>query len=610
MSNRMDVDRNAVMTDPAEQLSNVEKLSETSKQILGNVGMSIERFVARFNEQKGGLTELYRKTQEHQHVVANVVAVRSCLQEILDLIAKENHVKNIINSNIETNFDAYMATMDEIRDAIFHLSKQQFGDARIAVGSLRGLQGEGKKSILAYFNSLIEKNSEPFNVTGFKLENGKFVTDQDLLRKDTSWPIPDEHIEKLAQMERVLTATGEKVQRNHYAAARSKFLEATLQPLLDAAVARTIRSSGDVLDIPTYRKQSHPLHRLAFTLDLLMPREAVIAQKIFGDDWAEPFGAATDMIFKTFIAKIDEMKVDSLNSHVDVLFDLDIIATLREISLSFQEVENGQGAHIIIQKRNGFIDCIMDTMKNFVQLVDKHDYTIIPPDGGVTPLTSNVILFLIDLCAYPDIQAEMKDLNQQALPVIAIEKLIENIKCKAKHYKDDIVLSHLFIINNAHYAYDAIQNSPLVNIVTREMMQAIEDITQKAQDQYMANTWSTAFAKLHLSKKEQDEFGTVKKVNGESYLTKKQKKMIKGQFKAFSTRINDITIKHQSYNTRNARVMAAIHNEATRLVTSEYEKFWAKWRQSGFSKTPEKWICYQPPTLISMISRLYGQGKA
>jgi hypothetical protein len=186
-----------------------------------------------------------------------------------------------------------------------------------------------------------------------------------------------------------------------------------------------------------------------------------------------------------------------------------------------------------------------------------------------------------------------------------MNNLIANITGKAKHYKDDIVLANLFLMNNLNYAYNAIQGSPLAAFIPAAAMNDIEERTGKAQDVYLKSTWETAVGKLGPVPKDRNEFAGPKSKR----MNKKQRMAIKHQFRDFGQRVDEIISKHQGYNLRNSKLMASVYAEAIKVIMQTYEAFWISWKDTGFSKTPEKWISYQPPTLAEMITRLYGQDR-
>jgi exocyst complex protein 7 len=250
-------------------------------------------------------------------------------------------------------------------------------------------------------------------------------------------------------------------------------------------------------------------------------------------------------------------------------------------------------------------DAAQTVLASFLQLVEKHDLQFVPPAGGVSPLTSNVILFLMELSEYEPVLSTIQDTSIQLYAQQVLERLMANIQGKAKHYKDDIVLSNLFLMNNENYAYTAIQESPLSKFVDQRLMSKIDDLMTNGQNEYLKNTWEAAAMKLRLSATEKEEFG---KLNPKR-MNKKQRMTIKHQFGNFRQAVDEILSKHRGYHMKNAGLMRTVYGQAIDSVMADYEKFWTFWKDKGFSKTPEKWIAYQPATLAEIITRLYGQDR-
>jgi hypothetical protein len=296
---------------------------------------------------------------------------------------------------------------------------------------------------------------------------------------------------------------------------------------------------------------------------------------------------------------------------------LDLIETLQAVNSSFDPPETSisepADRACLLKFREmiyPFWDTIRTSFNNFFGQIEHHDVQFVPPDGGVSPLTSNVILFLTELCPYAPILAQHPGMELATIVRQALMPLLKNLDAKAGKYKEDVVLSNLFTMNNMHYALTAIQGSTLQEVVPPDVIPAIEEKIHNAQKSYMDNTWELAFAKFHWSEKDHQDFGKIEKgKDNRVKLNKKQRMTIKHQFKAFRVKVDEINQRHQGYNLKNTKLMASVLTDAVKLVSNVYEKYWAHWKDSGFSKTPEKWIGYQPATLTSLINRLYGQDR-
>lgn len=138
-------------------------------------------------------------------------------------------------------------------------------------------------------------------------------------------------------------------------------------------------------------------------------------------------------------------------------------------------------------------------------------------------MTSNVILFLTELAEYEPTLAGVSGFALAGYSTAVLTRLMANLQGKAKHYKGDNVIPHLSLtMNNAHYAYTAIQNSPLTKIVDATEMTNLEDMMQKAQERYLELTWATAVAKLRFDKDVKED-----QLLKQPKLHKKQRMMLK-----------------------------------------------------------------------------------
>lgn len=592
------------LSDPSEQLKAIRKLREISNQKLSQLDGAINRFICRFDRQKTSLTELYDSTQKNQRYLTNVIATRDALQQTLDLLSTRQRLEPIISKSIDENFDEYIKTMNEIGQALEILSDLNFTDGKIANDNLKLLQVQGRAVITDYFISIANKYQSPFPITYWRLDdNGVFSVLCDELNQQITYPFLENDFTRMKVITGVIVDMRSNMDEfiDMYTETRNNFISATFKKIIKMVKPRTPLSGPiDPLLIPTYFRKSHSIHLLLFTYRFIVDRETEIKRKIFGN----LRGVVDKVIEKSFdeiLLPNIKSQVQTLNQHIDCLFDLDIIQTLKAILPTFDKYkdESTYNHQEVIQSSiQPFATATKNVIESLISAIEKHDQAFLPVDGGVSPLTSNILLFLIHLYPYEDVLNEIMHINSIVTRVIT--NLITNIELKAGHYNDS-VLTQLFIMNNLHFIFTTVQSSKLKNSLPHENQIIIEEKIQKAQEEFIKSTWDTAFAKVNED--------AVRKQLGEYHdkdeLNKKQRMVIKMAFKNFRDKIDEIRQKHQGYNTKNTKLMAAIMNDTLNKIRSKYERFWSHWKDSGFSKTPEKWICYQPSTLNQMITKLY-----
>lgn len=599
--------QNPSLNDPSEQLKAIRKLREMSNQKLSQLDQAINRFISRFDQKKDKLTELYDGTQKQQRYLTNVIATRDALQQTLDLLDTTKRLSPIINNrNVEENFDEYIRTMNEIGQALEVLSDLNFEDGKMANQNLKELQDTGRKEITEYFLTIINKSQykEAFPISYWKIdEKGDFNVISDELNEQITYPLLENDFQRMKVITGVIvdmmSHTNEFVEQ--YAASRSQFIDATFRKIIKIVKPRTpMNAPIDPLLIPKYFRKSHSIHLLCFAYRFIVDRETEIKRKIFGNLRGVLDKVIEKSFDEIFVPNI-KSQVQPLNQHIDCLFDLDIIQTLRTILPTFDKYKDESTYNhqeVIESLMQPFANNTKNIIEALISAIEKHDQTFLPVDGGVSPLTSNILLFLIHLFPYEDSLTNIMPINTIVTRIIS--SLISNIELKAGHYNDP-VLTQLFKMNNLHFIFTTVQGSKLKGSLPSENSILIEESISKAQEEYIKLTWDTAFAKVNED--------TVRKNLGEFNeklgLNKKQRMVIKMAFKNFRDKIDEIRQKHQGYNTKNTKLMAAIMNDTLNKIRTKYEKFWIRWKDSGFSKTPEKWICYQPSTLNQMITKLY-----
>ncbi|KAH0785206.1 Exocyst complex component EXO70A1 [Histomonas meleagridis] len=599
------------LADPTVQHQYLKNLRDVALTKLPALDSSINRFISRFDQQKDALSQLYDKTQNEQRILTNIVATHEALQKIVDLLNKDTTFAPVINSQVETNFENYLKTMGEIKVALSLLEKLKFKESSNSRFKIQALYATGESSLLSYFESIVSKKTDPFPISYFDFVDDKFTILNEELRENITYPITDEEFSQLSAMSKLFAETKNKIHYRSYTNTRNAFIDATLSRLQAKSSKRYIDTGEpDVIQIPSYDHHSHPIHLYIFTLHYLIKREISIAKRIFGSEYMIPLRCIIGPTYESLFKVTEQVHFNELNSHTDILFDLDLFSTLKKVESDPLDVPETDENSPFLKKFIDALEPIRGTIKTtfdkFIHGVEKHDTNMIPNGGDISPLTSNVLLFLGDLCIYSEALKGTPGYSLETVATKSVKALLDNLSSKAKHYQDPIV-TQLFFLNNGHYSYSAIQKYGLDSYISQDILTRIEDLIQKSQETYIKLTWDTAFAKL--APKEQ--FGEIKRLpNGHVKLNKKQRMTIKRQFRDFLKLFEEFQNKHEKYCIKYKKYMAPILNEVVRKINTIYEPFYTKWKDSNFSRTPEKWITYPPATTIQLVNQLYsGQAK-
>ena len=590
--------------DPEEQLRILTRMNEITTLKVSQLKTTIETFTTKFQSQEGDLTNLYDKTKSQQMLYQNIIAVKSRLNEILEKLNVHQKLMPKIKTSPEQNFDGFMEAMRGLVEARNYLDQFKFQDAYAQKANLSHITTQTAEVILSYFKSLAERSATPVLMDNFTFdENGNFVCVLEEYNKDLLYPISQDILNRMHVMADILTKLGLERHVNDYTEARSSQIIESLNPILTKFKSRTILPGPlNILDLPTYKKRSHPIHFFTHILIFFFKRELIFARTIFGDNYQEAFKGSITKLFNIFMKKYDELVLKP-EAHVDILFDLDMVGTLSEVyAENFQEQAFTSFLIRIYGLQKALYEDIKKVLQKYIEAVENHDPSAIPPRGAVTAVASNVLLFLGTLCEYQISFQQIQYMSFEEYLMTVLNGLHTNIMEKSKHYTDP-VLKQLFLMNNAHYGYSAITSHPMLSqLVSQSFIQIVEDVIQNSQKEYMNETWNKASAVLEFEKSELKAFDGFKKGNP---LTKTQKNIIKTKFKNFRDKILELQKKHTSYCLKNVKLMEPIKNEAISKAHAKFQSFYMRWHDSGFATHPEEYITITPTTLEGIITRMY-----
>ena len=599
-------DTSANLSDPEEQLRAIDRMMDLSSAKIKQLKSTIETFTTKFSSHEKELTTLYKETKAQQDIFKEIIEIRTFLNKIIDKLNTNQRLKPALSVSLEQNFDSFMAAMREAVDAKNYLTYQlYFKDAEIERERLTETIKSCTDVILKYFKDLAQRSATPIPLDYFEYDqNGKFIITVKEYSDDILYPISKDILNRMNAMASILDQLDHKEQIQIYSSEHLKQMTDSLKPILETSkVKPPLSSSMNILDLPRYKPRTHPIHIFCNTICFFLKRELKFARTVFGDKYKKPFSESVNTIFnKNLTASINAL-VSPIHSHVDILFFLDVVRT---ISQSMEEVLGeeafGNFAQTFLQLQHAFYEPIVICLTKYKEAVETHDKDEVPPSGGVTAVASNVIIFLGSLVEYHTCIPQIIRSTLDAYANEVLSGLLQNLLEKSKHYTD-IVLRSLFLMNNAHYMYTAIEgNEALKAYVKPEFIQQLEDLIQNSQKDYMNETWNKAFAILSYD----SAFDGYKK---QMPLNNTQKKIIKQKFSNFNAAILSLQTKHCSYCLKNKKLMAPIMNEAISKTKSKFESFYQKWHDSGFSKNPEKYTQTQPSTVEGIITRLYGGQK-
>ena len=601
----------ANQADPEEQLRILDKMDELTMTKVRSLKNTIENFTKQFESQEKDLTNLYEKTKYQQKLSENIITVKTYLTGVLDELNSYEKILPVLNTSPERNFDMLMKAMRDMIASRNYLDQFKFEDAFDKKQKLAQKTIETAKNvILPYFTDLATRSATPIDLDNFKFENDEFVCTVKEYEKDPLYPISENILHRMHTMATILLQLEPGANLStvkDYSTAHSRQIMESLKPLIDKCYPRTVLPGPmNILDLPTYKKRSHPIHIYSHAIVFFFRREKAFANKIFGIDnkyGKEAFYGSIQEAFQTYVKMVSNL-LAKIEAHVDILFDLDIVGTVTEMMDSLitdSELYTLQYNHLM-QLQHSFILPSEAAFQKYTEAVLMHDPNAIPPRGGVTAVASNVIYFLGALTEYKKGIQQIPKLSLDTYVNGVLENLHTNILEKSKHYNDP-VLKQLFLMNNAHYGYTAITQHPaLSKIVDKKFIEKIEEVIQDSQSEYLNETWIKAFSILDFAQSELKLFADYKK-GGD--LNKQQKNIIKKKFEKCNVFVTELQNKHLTYCLKNTKLMEPIKNEATKKIHEKFEPFYNRWHDSNFHSQPEQYIKYTPSTLEAIVFRMY-----
>jgi exocyst complex protein 7 len=513
-----------------------------------------------------------------------------------------------------------------------YLKNFQSDDSKAAFDKLKLTWNTGINNIAKNFENLLKSNKYTITLQMFQMVDGKFKIIDSNFNDNILYPFEIEFFKKIHDMIRIINTSNRTSDLGSnnidftkiYIENRVNNIVSSIKDFQKLADTRNISSNTlNVIDVPTYKPKSHPFHLFAYVIWYLIKKEVTITSNVFIRDIVLIQGILTLLvpeIFKSFSSTLKAFCIP-IFSHTEILLDLDIVEIISDL---INDEIFGIPNTIYSELR----DCISNqtkmihkTLEAYLNQISIHDPSSIPISGNVSAIVSNTLLFLNSVLIYrnildkisftkPSIISEQlaldKDLSLK-LPgedsklnnfaIYAIQCMIVNIKLKSKNYHDP-VLVQVFLMNNSNWAVTIIESFGLIKVIDQVTYQYLEEITTKSQEAYVKLIWDAAFDLLRFK-------NPIEPPPKGEKLTRKAKRKVQTKFKVFSAKIDELNQKHQTYCLKSPTLMTSIRNYALGKVTTIYEVFHQKWKDTGFAKVPEHYIFYQPFTLQQLIMNMY-----
>jgi hypothetical protein len=591
-------------------------------------------FIHEFSHFESQINRVRDEIIVQQTIENNCIGIKNKLELYLDTLEADQKISQIIRSpsNLTAKFDEFTKAMQELETIKLLLCNFSSPDSIMALKRLNSLFQDGNNKMMALFRSKISNFLPSVPISLFHFINEEFIISNPKYETDYCYPFERNELHQINRLARILETHNQESIVSFYTSIRFKSLIDTINPLLKEASIRSISSGPlNIILIPKYKPRSHPFILLTNVIWYLFQREIDIISIIFDGmprSQIEALKYLFEEIYKAFLSALDKISV-SIVSHIDILLDLDISGALSDLIISFSKFPEEIKLNIVeniqlnlLVRTSTIKDHIKKLLNNYLEAIADHNPSLVPPNGNVSVAVSNVIMFLKAIMKYqsafdgifllkpsviqePDFEKETlyssnTGYNMTQLSIFmtfAVQSIIVNLKLKSQSYNDPI-LSHVFLMNNSHWASNQIQSWDIIKYIEPNTYQCLEEITTKSLDSYIKLVWDRAFEILKFDEEHPEpqlgqKFG------------KRERKLIKRKFHSFSQRIDELCQKHQNYFLKDKKLMISIQNIALQKVNNLYEPFYRKWKDSNFANIPERYISFQPITLQKIIASLY-----
>ncbi|KAJ3122495.1 Exocyst complex component 7 [Nowakowskiella sp. JEL0407] len=227
----------------------------------------------------------------------------------------------------------------------------------------------------------------------------------------------------------------------------------------------------------------------------------------------------------------------------------------------------------------------------------------LPVDGTVHELTSTTVNTIKRLQDYINpldailSEAMISTPSYSSYISSTIGHLSSNIEQKAKQYKKP-TLSIIFMLNNLNYIVKNIGAGKVKGLEDGVLGRLEKGVTER-KILYL-DTWKPTLEFLMDTTYVQS--GALQKS-----LTKPQREVIKDKFKGFNESIDDLLKVQKNYAIPDPELKADLIRGIKAMLMPMYSRFYDRYQQIEFSKTPSKYIKFDKASLESTLELFFVQ---
>ncbi|XP_053211106.1 exocyst complex component 7-like [Panonychus citri] len=258
-------------------------------------------------------------------------------------------------------------------------------------------------------------------------------------------------------------------------------------------------------------------------------------------------------------------------------------------------------------------------LEEFIEYIRNDVDTKVPRDGTVHELTSNVMIFLVQLSNYLDILSRVitvtdmqsyersSDKNKLAFAQYisrVLQTLSLNLQLKSDCYADQY-LKAIFKLNNIHYILKTLRKSSLLE--TLKMYNHEIDLVYEKQIMENKRIYSQSWSRvLHFVLEIDSKTPSPESIEmANMKLKEKDRQMIKDKFSGFNKEIEELRKVQKAYAIPDAELRESLKKDNAMFIVPRYEQFYKKYSNMAFSKNIDKYVKFSPNEVYNIIQSFF-----
>jgi exocyst complex protein 7 len=624
--------------------ANMEKLKSLTKKIQG----SLNRLEGSGKVVQDAMSPVYGNTQRLQITNNNIDRILEAIDRMREPLDQRGQEEQTLRSDPrKVGLRDYINSLDRATKALRGLKRSNLKSNQNAVKDLTQLLQYGAKQLEFVFREILQEDARPVEplhyITKGKEERiGKFG-ERLLSFTGIQFPIipEDKHRRLNTINSHVARAINETSPSNPdyptskaYSEIRGEYIMNSLRNLATASVA-TARKT----DTGVYRAGTNGIGVYSTALEGMVLAEWTSIAQVFPPDEHGRICLSTCQSsvreYSRTLRDLDKHVKENIVTDCYLAFEIiDIVEGLlgrlrQRVTVLEQPLRDA--VKPIRETAKSSLQRLMEDAKSRVQNV-----TILPPDGGAVPVTTDIVSELQALSAYMGpLSVILQSLGEKgwsipsspnasmhSLPSLKsldfsgdtnelfatyaadmLEELLKALESRARLLHKTSGVQGVFMSNNIAIIERMIQSSELQSLLAG-IRPRLDSWRKKATAKYL-DAWkepSSQLLDVQYTARQRPPSGGAAGTDSAAIvkaLGSKEKDAIKEKFKNFNASFDDLVSKHKGYKMEK-EVRALLTREVQAIIEPLYGRFWDRYHE--VDKGKGKYVKYDKQQLASTLA--------